>query len=301
MKNVLKKIYKYSIIFVVCYTLLLLIFTLINHFTHDNFFCLAEYSAKSIIDYITLYLFYFDNIFIIICFILLVFYIFYFIYSIVKKKGKLILKFFSIGLPIISIMVVNYCNLLCFAGCMITYKPMIYLYPNEDNTNITIKLGNSNLLTTTYPKYNDSWNVVANSDGNLYDLNTNRYYYGLYWEGIDNSEINLNEGFVIKGSESSKFLEDKLSYLGLNGREINEFIVYWLPKLESNKYNYIRFRTIDEINKYMPIESNYSFDTTIRVIMDFKGLNRRIKVDEQRLTKVERTGSTLVEWGGREI
>ena len=86
MKNVLKKIYKYSIIFVVCYTLLLLIFTLINHFTHDNFFCLAEYSAKSIIDYITLYLFYFDNIFIIICFILLVFYIFYFIYSIVKKK-----------------------------------------------------------------------------------------------------------------------------------------------------------------------------------------------------------------------
>jgi uncharacterized membrane protein len=30
-------------------------------------------------------------------------------------------------------------------------------------------------------------------------------------------------------------------------------------------------------------------------------LNKRIKVDEQRLTKVERNGSTLVEWGGREV
>ena len=298
--KIISKIYKYSFIFII-YPVLLLVFTLISRFTHEALFCLYESVSNNIFDKITLYLFKLDYTFSIICYILIAFYIFYFIYSIIKKNGKLILKFLSIGLPIIGLIIINICNSLSFSNCFIAYKPMIYLYPNEDNTNITIKLGNSNLLTTTYPKYNDSWNVLANSDGNLYDLNTNRYYYGLYWEGIDNSEINLNEGFVIKGSESSKFLEDKLSYLGLNDREINEFIVYWLPKLESNKYNYIRFRTTDEINKYMPIESNYSFDTTIRVIMDFKGLNKRIKVDEQRLTKVERNGSTLVEWGGREL
>ena len=41
--------------------------------------------------------------------------------------------------------------------------------------------------------------------------------------------------------------------LGLNDREAEEFIVYWLPKLEENKYNLIRFETAEEIN---PEETN---------------------------------------------
>ena len=32
--------------------------------------------------------------------------------------------------------------------------------------------------------------------------------------------------------------------------------------------------------------------------MDFKGLDEPIKVKEQQLTKVERNGFTIVEWGG---
>ena len=37
----------------------------------------------------------------------------------------------------------------------------------------------------------------------------------------------------------SDSLEEKLAILGLTERESEEFIVYWLPKLEKNKYNYI--------------------------------------------------------------
>ena len=35
--------------------------------------------------------------------------------------------------------------------------------------------------------------------------------------------------------------------------------------------------------------------------MVFKGLNNEIKFDEQKLTKNERKGFTVVEWGGSEI
>ena len=180
-------------------------------------------------------------------------------------------------------------------------KPIIYIYPTEDNTEVTLKLSNPEFLTSTYPKYENEWKVLVNKDGNIYDTKTNRNYYGLYWEGNDTSKTDMSEGFVVKGSDTVKFLEDKLSYLGLNEREINEFIVYWLPKMENNKYNYIRFRTLDEINKYMDISTNCNIDTEIRVIMDFKGLNKKINVREQHLTKVERHGFTLVEWGGREL
>ena len=182
----------------------------------------------------------------------------------------------------------------------IVKKPIIYLYP-EETTNVIVKLGFPEKLTTSYPKYNNNWNVTAKSDGTLIDNNTNRELYGLYWEGTDNGVKQTNEGFVVKGEDTAQFLEEKLSILGLNDKEAEEFIIYWLPVLEKNNYNYIRFSTQDEINEYMPLEVTPTPDTTIRVLMNYKLLTHKIKVKEQQLTKQERTGFTLVEWGGSKI
>lgn len=186
----------------------------------------------------------------------------------------------------------------CDDDPMMDKKPMIYIYPEEE-TDLTIKLGNEDALTTTYPKYNGSWNVHVDTNGNIYDYDTNRNYYGLYWEGIDNTKPNMTEGFVVKGSETIAFLEDKLSYLGLNDREINEFIVYWINYLENNNYNFIRFKTIDEINELMPLEISKTPDTLIRVLVDIMPLENSIEVKPQELEKVERNGFTVVEWGAR--
>lgn len=179
-------------------------------------------------------------------------------------------------------------------------KPIIYIYPTK-KIDLEVKLLNDKVLTSTYPKYSGYWNITVDINGNIYDKKTNRNYYALYWEGIDNTKPNMTEGFVIKGEDTISFLEEKLEYLGLNEREINEFIVYWLPRMENNKYNFIRFKTIEEINKYMPLEFSKDPDTLIRVLMDFKPLNKEIKVKEQKLIKQERKGFTIVEWGGREV
>lgn len=179
-------------------------------------------------------------------------------------------------------------------------KPMIYIYPTND-IDLKIKLINDDKLTHTYPKYVNEWNVHVTKDSTIFDYKTKRNYYALYWEGIDNTSIDMNEGFVVKGEQTATFLENKLSYLGLNDKEINEFVVYWLNKMEDNNYNFIRFRTLKEINEYMPLEFSQKPDTLIRVIMDFKPLNEKINVKEQILEKVERKGFTIVEWGGREI
>ncbi len=179
----------------------------------------------------------------------------------------------------------------------VAYKPIIYLYPTVEE-NITVKLGYQNYLTHTYPKYKDSWNVYAYPDGKLIDNNTGRELYGLYWEGNNHKTEVTEYGFVVKGEDSATFLEEKLSILGLTEREANEFIIYWLPKLEENKYNYIRFESIDEINNYMPLNINPKPDTMIRVLMDYKPLNNKIDVKEQELVTPKRNGFTVVEWGG---
>jgi len=176
-------------------------------------------------------------------------------------------------------------------------KPIIYLYP-EKKTEITIKLGKPNNITASYPTYNNGWTVTANPDGTLIDKTTGRKLYSLYWEGKHTEPIKLDEGFVVEESRVVEFLEEKLAILGLNEKESEEFIIYWLAILQENKYNYIRFASIDEINKNMPLELSEKPDTVIRVLMQYKPLNNKINVKEQTLSTIERKGFTVVEWGG---
>lgn len=184
----------------------------------------------------------------------------------------------------------------------VTYKPIIYLYPEYD-MNVSVKLKYKENITVSYPKYTNGWNVYAKTDGLLRDLDTDRNLYALYYEcnNIVNFGNNMEEGFIVKKENLIEFLEEKLEILGLNEREMEEFIIYWLPKLEENEYNFIRFATDDEINKNMPIEINPKPDTLIRILMVFKGLDRQIEVKEQKLISPIRNGFTAVEWGGTEI
>ncbi len=179
-------------------------------------------------------------------------------------------------------------------------KPIIYLYP-ETTEEVSVYLGKPQNLTCTYPKYDNGWNVLAEADGNLIDLKNGRNLYGLYWEGISSSLHNADEGFCVKGEDTVDFLEEKLEVLGLNEREANEFIIYWLPKLESNKYNYIRFQTSEEINRNMPLTIVPTPDSVIRVVMEYKPLVYPIDVKEQELFTPIRDGFVAVEWGGCEL
>lgn len=181
------------------------------------------------------------------------------------------------------------------------YKPIIYLYPTKD-TEVSVKLKYKDNITVSYPKYSDGWNVLAKKDGSLIDILTNKNLYSLYYENKNAVKFKVEkDGFIVKGTNIAEFLEEKLSILGLTERETEEFIIYWLPKLETNKYNYIRFATTDEINENMPLEINPNPDTIIRVLMTFKGLEKPINIQEQQLETTNRTGFVAVEWGGTEI
>ena len=179
-------------------------------------------------------------------------------------------------------------------------KPIIYIYP-EKTMELNIKLGYPQKITCSYPKYKDGWNIIANPDGKLIDLDTNRNLYSLYWEGLNTSSSTIEEGFVVKGSDTIDFLESKLKILGLNDYEAEEFIVYWLPKLQDNEYNLIRFATKEEIDMNMPLQFSTQPDSIIRVLMEYKPLNDYIEVPEQKLITPERKGFVVVEWGGSEI
>lgn len=175
-------------------------------------------------------------------------------------------------------------------------KPILYLYPDEP-TNVSVTFSNPSMLTTTYPKYQNSWNVIASPNGDLYDKN-GRYYYGLYWEEIKNHDIDFQEGFYVEGSSAIKFLEEKLAIIGFTEREANEFIMYWLPILEQNHKNLVYFELTDERESYNKLNINPKPDSILRVAIHVKKVDKQIDIKEQKLKTFERHGFTAVEWGG---
>lgn len=186
---------------------------------------------------------------------------------------------------------------------IILEKPVIYLYPTEKKA-IDIKLDLKGELLTTFPKYDKSWEVIAEPNGQIFDKKTNRYYSSLFWDGtIDfpSAHYKYDDGFIVSKDNLTEFLIKKLDHIGLNNQETNEFIQYWLPILERNKYNFIHFLVNEECNEIATLNVNPKPETSIRIYMEFYGLENRTIIKEQQLPKTERKGFTLVEWGGADV
>ena len=88
--------------------------------------------------------------------------------------------------------------------------------------------------------------------------------------------------------------------MGLTPREYNEFIVCCLPLLQDNPYNIISFQT-DVYTDAAKLQIDPAPDTLIRVFMTWKGCESFVQLPAQELTAPERTGFTVVEWGGTEV
>ena len=177
-------------------------------------------------------------------------------------------------------------------------KPVIYLYP-EQETEVEVQLDYDGTLVCTYPEYNNGWKVVAQPDGTLCDESGKTYSY-LFWEGDADATYDFTKGFVVKGSETAEFLEGKLEEIGLNAKEANEFIVYWLPRMQENKYNLITFQT-EAYTDVAKLHITPEPDSVLRVFMAYKELEKPIEIEEPVIAPFERKGFTVVEWGGAEV
>lgn len=175
-------------------------------------------------------------------------------------------------------------------------KPILYLYPEED-IDVKVKFGNEKVLKTTYPKYNKEWNVHVKSDGSIIDKN-GRNYYALYWDEDNDLDEDFKNGFYVKSEDSIKFLEEKLNEIGLTEREANEFIMYWLPIMQENGNNLVRFEFTKEREKENKLIIEPKPDSMLRVGIIIKKVDKKVKIKEQKLEHFDRVGFCVVEWGG---
>lgn len=92
---------------------------------------------------------------------------------------------------------------------------MIYLYP-EKPQEIKVQLDYQGELIADYPAYNEQLKgreVIASPEGTLINKADGKEYSYLFREGKPRETPNydISKGFVIKGSETKAFLQQKLA------------------------------------------------------------------------------------------
>ncbi len=182
---------------------------------------------------------------------------------------------------------------------MMTEKPVIYLYPEED-TIVCVKLDYKGTLAFTYPAYRDGWTVLARPDGTLQNLADGREYSYLFWDGYDDTEYAFDKGYCVRGEDTALFLQETLAKMGLLPREYNEMIVYWLPRMQNNAYNLITFAG-EEYTETAPLAVSPAPDSVLRVFMVWKAIDAPLEIEAPEIVPFERRGFCLVEWGGKEM
>lgn len=175
-------------------------------------------------------------------------------------------------------------------------KPVIYLYPTT-STEVSVKVAAD--VTVSEPLYPvDGWTVVADPNGQL------RYqgqsYPNLFWEGLGHGPYpnRTKEGVVVSQDKLVSTLRSQLAQLGLNGQESNDFMDFWQSKLPNTPYVRLTWLDTADMNRLAPLQVSPAPRTTIRIFLEFEGLETPVSLKPQILSSRPRLGFTLVEWGG---
>lgn len=194
-------------------------------------------------------------------------------------------------------------------------KPALYFYPPKE-TAIDVKVLPEGYLTKSIPDYKNGWSIKASPDGKLFNTNNytlvpNDYLY--YEAAIKNVNVNKTNGWIIQKENLAKFFSSLLSNLGLNDKEQNDFLVYWLPKLESGEKWYITLIDPSEIDRVEHLDISPKPDNVIRVRFYFENITNQgtnnitrsfnsplfSQITNYKLPITKpRSGFTVVDWGG---
>ena len=178
-------------------------------------------------------------------------------------------------------------------------KPVVYLYPTKP-TVVAVTVKTSGSVVVSNPLYpHDGWkNILANTDGSL--NYQGKQYSELFYETSVTDFQKPTTGITLPTNNLSNCLSAILDQLGLVGHEKEEFLSYWVPRLQELHSPYIFFSLLSASSKATIDAVNISPkpDTMIDFIAYFKPAAAPNDQALQLPPTPERKGFTAVEWGG---
>lgn len=189
----------------------------------------------------------------------------------------------------------------CHKTCIEFDKPVIYLYPPEPMY-VSVRLDIPGKITKSIPFYPyEGWYVLAYPNGKI--NYQNHIYESLFYESSVSDIIpRKRTGFLIAKSNLANEMQNVLYRAGLSQKERNDFLDYWLPRLQAQPgpYFFVRLLTHEEKNLSDTVIITPKPDTFIEALFEFYSVANTFSYEplQQPSIPPERKGFTAVEWGG---
>jgi hypothetical protein len=180
-------------------------------------------------------------------------------------------------------------------------KPVIYLYPQEPEP-VSVSVASTGQIVVSDPLYpQGGWkNVLANPNGSLFY--GNKQYSELFYETDVTTFAKPHTGILIPKNTLKPALSGILDQLGLIATEKQEFLEFWLPRLQQINAPYIYFsvldttvkNTIDKVKISPQPDTQIAFIAYFKPVTDTRSLDTTLSLPQ----KPKRSGFVSVEWGG---
>ena len=120
----------------------------------------------------------------------------------------------------------DYADLLFYPN-VFARAPNLYLYP-ETTTDVSVRLGFpvGGEVVVSEPPYDDGWQVQVAPDGTI----DGEWGY-LFYEARLPRRVQTARGWVLDGGDPEAELGGLRTRLDFRGREIDDFVEYWVPEL----------------------------------------------------------------------
>lgn len=179
-------------------------------------------------------------------------------------------------------------------------KPMLYLYP-PDTLDVAVSMGRPERVWTSYPSLSPAgrWRVKAFPGGDLVDSASGKRLYGLYWEGHPWQAPRTDTGFCLPRERFGEWLDSLLERKGLNYREREEFITFWISRI-AKPYVLVRFPERAYAETF-PVHISPPPQAFVRVFATFQQTDSPRNLVTPQIPQVVRPAWTAVEWGGQEV
>ena len=177
---------------------------------------------------------------------------------------------------------------------MIAYKPNIYLYPKTtQKMNVSLSLPQGGCICESDPKYPDQWQKIKVKPSGL----INDQYGYLFYEAILPDQWQYDEGWSVKVSDLESFFRTNLTEYGFIENEINDYIDYWIPKLQDSPYYNIYPQHTEKINGLVELNISKIPNSVLRLFYVIKDAPEKEDMPVPVIPGFVREGFVITEWG----
>lgn len=180
---------------------------------------------------------------------------------------------------------------LAFMEPMQAAAPNLYLYPTVDTqVKVTLSFPLGGAVIESDPPYGSGWDVLVTPEGIIDDT-----FGYLFYEASLPPAVTTSEGWMLDGANLEASLRELLERIGFVGREVQDFVDYWVPVLEGSPW-YAVYPQDPE--KFVTVDIAPAPDKILRSLLFIRPMNQKLNLVEPPLPEpFPRDGYVAAEWG----